>query len=152
MFIQLMPIVVLILVSILSQMMVSPPPYSLYSRPYEHTHTHTHTQILSACPCIYFKFVDLITTRGWLKSSARLFENVICRFNDTMRAARLIDHKHLVNYYLVWVFFLSKEKKSQLRQLTRIQSFLCSFADFKKGHQCVYLLQIPLLDGTSLVL
>ncbi|XP_057700248.1 dnaJ homolog subfamily B member 14 [Corythoichthys intestinalis] len=33
MFIQLMPIVVLILVSILSQMMVSPPPYSLYSRP-----------------------------------------------------------------------------------------------------------------------
>nr|XP_020447535.1 dnaJ homolog subfamily B member 14 [Monopterus albus] len=32
MFIQLMPIVVLILVSILSQMMVSPPPYSLYSR------------------------------------------------------------------------------------------------------------------------
>lgn len=34
MFIQLMPIVVLILVSLLSQMMVSPPPYSLYSRPY----------------------------------------------------------------------------------------------------------------------
>nr|XP_019956729.1 PREDICTED: dnaJ homolog subfamily B member 14-like [Paralichthys olivaceus] len=33
MIIQLMPIVVLILVSILSQMMVSPPPYSLYSRP-----------------------------------------------------------------------------------------------------------------------
>uniref|UniRef100_A0A1A8EPH1 DnaJ homolog subfamily B member 14 n=1 Tax=Nothobranchius korthausae TaxID=1143690 RepID=A0A1A8EPH1_9TELE len=33
MFIQLMPIVVLIVVSILSQMMVSPPPYSLYSRP-----------------------------------------------------------------------------------------------------------------------
>ncbi|XP_047222606.1 dnaJ homolog subfamily B member 14 [Girardinichthys multiradiatus] len=33
MFIQLMPIVVLILVSILSQLMVSPPPYSLYSRP-----------------------------------------------------------------------------------------------------------------------
>ncbi|KAM4584249.1 dnaJ homolog subfamily B member 14 [Odontesthes bonariensis] len=33
MFIQLMPIVVLILVSILSQMMVSPPPFSLYSRP-----------------------------------------------------------------------------------------------------------------------
>ncbi|XP_013863218.1 dnaJ homolog subfamily B member 14 [Austrofundulus limnaeus] len=33
MFIQLMPIVVLILVSLLSQMMVSPPPYSLYSRP-----------------------------------------------------------------------------------------------------------------------
>ncbi|XP_077460982.1 dnaJ homolog subfamily B member 14 [Stigmatopora argus] len=33
MFIQLMPIAVLILVSILSQMMVSPPPYSLYSRP-----------------------------------------------------------------------------------------------------------------------
>ncbi|XP_034044416.1 dnaJ homolog subfamily B member 14 [Thalassophryne amazonica] len=33
MFIQLMPIVVLILVSVLSQMMVSPPPYSLYSRP-----------------------------------------------------------------------------------------------------------------------
>ncbi|KAM7394375.1 hypothetical protein PAMP_021182 [Pampus punctatissimus] len=33
MFIQLMPIVVLILVSILSQMMVSPPPYSLNSRP-----------------------------------------------------------------------------------------------------------------------
>lgn len=42
MFIQLMPIVVLILVSILSQMMVSPPPYSLYSRPYVYTHTHTH--------------------------------------------------------------------------------------------------------------
>lgn len=41
MFIQLMPIVVLILVSILSQMMVSPPPYSLYSRPYVHTQTHT---------------------------------------------------------------------------------------------------------------
>lgn len=34
MFIQLMPVVVLILVSLLSQMMVSPPPYSLYSRPY----------------------------------------------------------------------------------------------------------------------
>lgn len=34
MFIQLMPIVVLILVSLLSQMLVSPPPYSLYSRPY----------------------------------------------------------------------------------------------------------------------
>ncbi|XP_068606890.1 dnaJ homolog subfamily B member 14 [Brachionichthys hirsutus] len=33
MFIQLMPILVLILVSILSQVMVSPPPYSLYSRP-----------------------------------------------------------------------------------------------------------------------
>ncbi|XP_059197603.1 dnaJ homolog subfamily B member 14 [Centropristis striata] len=33
MFIQLMPIVFLILVSILSQMMMSPPPYSLYSRP-----------------------------------------------------------------------------------------------------------------------
>ncbi|XP_074550732.1 dnaJ homolog subfamily B member 14 [Halichoeres trimaculatus] len=33
MFIQLMPIVVLIVVSVLSQMMVSPPPYSLYSRP-----------------------------------------------------------------------------------------------------------------------
>ncbi|XP_019717722.1 dnaJ homolog subfamily B member 14 [Hippocampus comes] len=33
MLIQLMPIVVLVLVSILSQMMVSPPPYSLYSRP-----------------------------------------------------------------------------------------------------------------------
>lgn len=33
MFIQLMPVVVLIFVSILSQMMVSPPPYSLYSRP-----------------------------------------------------------------------------------------------------------------------
>lgn len=33
MFIQLMPILVLILVSVLSQMMVSPPPYSLYSRP-----------------------------------------------------------------------------------------------------------------------
>uniref|UniRef100_A0A6Q2X7B2 DnaJ homolog subfamily B member 14 n=1 Tax=Esox lucius TaxID=8010 RepID=A0A6Q2X7B2_ESOLU len=33
MFIQLMPIVVLILVSILSQLMVSTPPYSLYSRP-----------------------------------------------------------------------------------------------------------------------
>ncbi|KAF3687761.1 DnaJ -like protein subfamily B member 14 [Channa argus] len=32
MFVQLMPIVVLILVSILSQMMVSPPPYSLYSK------------------------------------------------------------------------------------------------------------------------
>lgn len=36
MFIQLMPIVVLILVSLLSQMLVSPPPYSLYSRPYVH--------------------------------------------------------------------------------------------------------------------
>jgi len=34
MFIQLMPIVVLVLVSVLSQMMVSTPPYSLYSRPY----------------------------------------------------------------------------------------------------------------------
>ncbi|KAM9313756.1 dnaJ homolog subfamily B member 14 [Pholidichthys leucotaenia] len=33
MFIQLMPIIVLILVSVLSQMMVSPPPYSLYSKP-----------------------------------------------------------------------------------------------------------------------
>ncbi|KAK7930512.1 hypothetical protein WMY93_006907 [Mugilogobius chulae] len=33
MFIQLMPILVLILVSVLSQMMVSPPPYSLYARP-----------------------------------------------------------------------------------------------------------------------
>ncbi|XP_051940462.1 dnaJ homolog subfamily B member 14 [Hippocampus zosterae] len=33
MLIQMMPIVVLVLVSILSQMMVSPPPYSLYSRP-----------------------------------------------------------------------------------------------------------------------
>lgn len=33
MFIQLMPIAVLILVSILSQLMVSTPPYSLYSRP-----------------------------------------------------------------------------------------------------------------------
>lgn len=33
MFIQLLPILVLILVSVLSQMMVSPPPYSLYSRP-----------------------------------------------------------------------------------------------------------------------
>ncbi|XP_058646210.1 dnaJ homolog subfamily B member 14 isoform X2 [Onychostoma macrolepis] len=33
MFIQLMPIVVLILVSILSQLLVSTPPYSLYSRP-----------------------------------------------------------------------------------------------------------------------
>ncbi|KAK3554548.1 hypothetical protein QTP70_025503 [Hemibagrus guttatus] len=33
MFIQLMPIVVLILVSVLSQLMVSTPPYSLYSRP-----------------------------------------------------------------------------------------------------------------------
>ncbi|KAK7166296.1 hypothetical protein R3I93_006158 [Phoxinus phoxinus] len=33
MFIQLMPIVVLVLVSVLSQMMVSTPPYSLYSRP-----------------------------------------------------------------------------------------------------------------------
>ncbi|XP_036372773.1 dnaJ homolog subfamily B member 14 [Megalops cyprinoides] len=33
MFIQLMPIVVLILVSILSQLMVSTPPYSLYSKP-----------------------------------------------------------------------------------------------------------------------
>lgn len=41
MFIQLMPIVVLILVSILSQMMVSPPPYSLYSRPYVHTLTQS---------------------------------------------------------------------------------------------------------------
>ncbi len=41
MFIQLMPIVVLILVSILSQMMVSPPPYSLYSRPYVHTQKDT---------------------------------------------------------------------------------------------------------------
>ena len=46
MFIQLMPIVVLILVSILSQMMVSPPPYSLYSRPYV-LHTHTRTYCLS---------------------------------------------------------------------------------------------------------
>lgn len=45
MFIQLMPIVVLILVSILSQLMVSTPPYSLYSRPYVHTHTYTHTLI-----------------------------------------------------------------------------------------------------------
>lgn len=47
MFIQLMPIVVLILVSILSQMMVSPPPYSLYSRPYVYIwfnimHSHHH--------------------------------------------------------------------------------------------------------------
>ncbi|XP_056309318.1 dnaJ homolog subfamily B member 14 [Danio aesculapii] len=33
MFIQLMPIVVLVLVSILSQLLVSTPPYSLYSRP-----------------------------------------------------------------------------------------------------------------------
>ncbi|XP_053711795.1 dnaJ homolog subfamily B member 14 isoform X2 [Synchiropus splendidus] len=33
MFLQLVPVVVLILVSILSQMMVSPPPYSLYARP-----------------------------------------------------------------------------------------------------------------------
>ncbi|XP_048023861.1 dnaJ homolog subfamily B member 14 [Megalobrama amblycephala] len=33
MFIQLMPIVVLVLVSVLSQMLVSTPPYSLYSRP-----------------------------------------------------------------------------------------------------------------------
>ncbi|MCJ8730162.1 hypothetical protein PDJAM_G00180950 [Pangasius djambal] len=33
MFIQLMPIVVLILVSVLSQLMVSTPPYSLYSKP-----------------------------------------------------------------------------------------------------------------------
>uniref|UniRef100_A0A8C4XIH4 DnaJ homolog subfamily B member 14 n=1 Tax=Erpetoichthys calabaricus TaxID=27687 RepID=A0A8C4XIH4_ERPCA len=33
MFIQLMPIVVLILISVLSQLMVSTPPYSLYSRP-----------------------------------------------------------------------------------------------------------------------
>ncbi|KAG7485766.1 hypothetical protein JOB18_017885 [Solea senegalensis] len=33
MFIQLMPIVLLILVSVLSQLLVSPPPYSLYSRP-----------------------------------------------------------------------------------------------------------------------
>ncbi|XP_062386674.1 dnaJ homolog subfamily B member 14 [Sardina pilchardus] len=33
MFIQLMPIIVLLLVSILSQMMVSTPPYSLYSKP-----------------------------------------------------------------------------------------------------------------------
>lgn len=40
MFIQLMPIVVLILVSLLSQMMVSPPPYSLYSRPYVYTLCH----------------------------------------------------------------------------------------------------------------
>lgn len=42
MFIQLIPIVVLILVSILSQLMVSTPPYSLYSRLYVYTHTHTH--------------------------------------------------------------------------------------------------------------
>lgn len=34
MFIQLTPIVMLVLVSILSQMLVSTPPYSLYSRPY----------------------------------------------------------------------------------------------------------------------
>jgi hypothetical protein len=40
MFIQLIPIVVLILVSILSQLMVSTPPYSLYSRPYVYTHTY----------------------------------------------------------------------------------------------------------------
>lgn len=33
MLIQLMPIVVLIFFSVVSQMMVSPPPYSLYSRP-----------------------------------------------------------------------------------------------------------------------
>ena len=51
MFIQLMPIVVLILVSILSQMMVSPPPFSLYSRPYlpARTHTHTHTMYTITC-------------------------------------------------------------------------------------------------------
>lgn len=39
-----MPIVVLIVVSVLSQMMVSPPPYSLYSRPY----------VPSVCSILYF--------------------------------------------------------------------------------------------------
>ncbi|XP_034544578.1 dnaJ homolog subfamily B member 14 [Notolabrus celidotus] len=46
MFIQLMPIVVLIVVSILSQMMVSPPPYSLYSRPSTGQTIKRHTENL----------------------------------------------------------------------------------------------------------
>ncbi|XP_028315655.1 dnaJ homolog subfamily B member 14 [Gouania willdenowi] len=46
MFIQLMPIVILILVSILSQMMVSPPPYSLYSRPSTGQTIKRHTENL----------------------------------------------------------------------------------------------------------
>ncbi|XP_066576794.1 dnaJ homolog subfamily B member 14 isoform X2 [Amia ocellicauda] len=46
MFIQLMPIVVLILVSILSQLMVSTPPYSLYPRPATGQTIKRHTENL----------------------------------------------------------------------------------------------------------
>lgn len=60
MFIQLMPIVVLILVSILSQMMVSPPPYSLYSRPYVHTHTHTPFHVVHLYLAFLSHFNDTI--------------------------------------------------------------------------------------------
>ncbi|KAG7459023.1 hypothetical protein MATL_G00226800 [Megalops atlanticus] len=47
MFIQLMPIVVLILVSILSQLMVSTPPYSLYSKPYDKQLYSLNTDLLN---------------------------------------------------------------------------------------------------------
>lgn len=58
MFIQLMPIVVLILVSILSQMMVSPPPYSLYSRPYVYSHT-LFPQLLAVSSETLWMFLNL---------------------------------------------------------------------------------------------
>lgn len=56
MFIQLMPIVVLILVSLLSQMLVSPPPYSLYSRPYVNDFNvfNPHSTCGALCHCQHF--------------------------------------------------------------------------------------------------
>lgn len=111
MFIQLMPIVVLILVSILSQMMVSPPPYSLYSRPYVHTHTHIHDTMkyLQGSACGENTTVVSIFTTGCTSSvSSRSTGQTIKRQTENLH----------VDYY-VTRDFKSEFKGSALHQIEK---------------------------------
>lgn len=102
MFIQLMPIVVLILVSLLSQMMVSPPPYSLYSRQY--------VNFLNCCTLlsvISIQHVEIAAAVNTLSSSRSTGQTV----------KRQTENLH-VDYY-VTRDFKSEYKASALQQIEK---------------------------------
>lgn len=102
MFIQLMPIVVLILVSLLSQMMVSPPPYSLYSRPY--VNDFSCCSLLSVISVSHTEITAAVNTLSSSRSTGQTVK-------------RQTENLH-VDYY-VTRDFKSEYKASALQQIEK---------------------------------
>lgn len=102
MFIQLMPIVVLILVSLLSQMMVSPPPYSLYHRPY----------------VIYFGCCSLLSVISIQHVAIAAAANTLPSSRSTGQTVKRQTENLHVDYY-VTRDFKSEYKASALQQIEK---------------------------------